>query len=289
VFADQAAPAPVTALGSDGSLGGLLRRAGKVGLGWEVLRTLDPLARLRPVFTSIFDLGAIPEPVRLCSGPNQPALVCVTSAVGKSDPSQYARFAHAFRGQRDLWALRQPGFCRGELVPASPQAMADVHVATIRRHIAHSPFILIGQSSGGLIANFLASRLEEAGLPAAGVVLIDTYPPERRDLLAKIAADLGQLLMDRQPDTGDGTIDQWGDAWVTAMLRYEQMELAPQRTAAPTLFICAQEGLPSWPDDWRPTWPFEHDAVDVPGNHFTMMEQHSEHTASAIETWLSSR
>jgi hypothetical protein len=60
----------------------------------------------------------------------------------------------------------------------------------------------------------------------------------------------------------------------------------PRETAAPTLLIRAQESLPGWPDDWRPEWRFEHDTTDVPGNHFTMMEQHSDDTASAIETWL---
>jgi hypothetical protein len=84
----------------------------------------------------------------------------------------------------------------------------------------------------------------------------------------------------------DGTIDRWGDAWVTAMLRYEEFELMPRETAAPTLLIRAQDALPGWPDDWRSEWRFEHDTTDVPGNHFTMMEQHADDTASAIETWL---
>jgi hypothetical protein len=121
------------------------------------------------------------------------------------------------------------------------------------------------------------------------VVLIDTYPPEKRELLAKIGDDLGQELMGRQREPNDGTMDQWGDAWVTAMLRYDQLELTAQQTAAPTLFIRAETGLPSWPEDWRPDWPFAHDTIDVPGNHFTMMEQNSHYTAAAIETWLSSR
>jgi thioesterase domain-containing protein len=165
--------------------------------------------------------------------------------------------------------------------------MAEVHVATIRRYLAHSPFVLIGQSSGGLIANFLASHLERVGLGPAAVVLIDTYPPEKSQVIEKIGDDFGQLLMERQNGPGDGTIDQWGDAWITAMIRYEHFDLQPQETAAPTLFVHAQDGLPGWPDDWRPDWLFAHDAIDVPGNHFTMMEHHVDLTASAIETWLS--
>jgi acyl transferase domain-containing protein/surfactin synthase thioesterase subunit len=274
--------------GSDGSLDSLLWRAARVGLGQETLNTLAPLARLRPAFNSVFDLGAIPEPARLCRGPAQPALVCVTSAVGKSDPSQYAQFAHAFRGKRDVWALSQAGFRRGELVPGSLQALVDAHTATIRRHIASSPFVLVGQSSGGMIANYLAGHLERTGLPVAAVVLIDTYPPENNDVLAKISGDFGQLLMERQMGPADGSVDQWGDAWVTAMLCYQQFPFEPQETAAPTLAVLAQEAQPGWPDDWRPQWRFKHEAVEVPGTHFTMMEQNAGSTASAIETWLSS-
>jgi surfactin synthase thioesterase subunit/NADP-dependent 3-hydroxy acid dehydrogenase YdfG len=287
-------PAPIPAFtgpgftpGSDGSLGSLLWRAARVGLGQEILNTLGPLARLRPAFNSVFDLGVIPEPARLCRGPVQPALVCVTSAVGKSDPSQYAQFAHAFRGKRDVWALNQPGFRRGELVPGSLQALMDAHTATIRRYIANSPFVLLGQSSGGMIANHLAGHLERTGLLPAAVVLIDTYPPEKNDVLAKISGDFGQLLMERQTGPDDGSVDQWGDAWVTAMLCYQQFPFEPQETAAPTLAVFAREALPDWPDDWRPQWRLAHEAVEVPGNHFTMMERNARSTASAIETWLS--
>jgi hypothetical protein len=95
--------------------------------------------------------------------------------------------------------------------------------------------------------------------------------------------------MERLEDPIEGTTDQWGDAWVTAMLRYSEFNYIPQKTAAPTLLIRAQDGMPGWPDNWRTEWLFEHDAIEVPGNHFTMMEHHAKSTASAIETWLSSR
>jgi thioesterase domain-containing protein/NAD(P)-dependent dehydrogenase (short-subunit alcohol dehydrogenase family)/acyl carrier protein len=292
VVAPRAAPAPVIAPGSDGSLNALMWRALRVGEAPEVFRAIQPLVRLRPAFNSIFDLGAVPEPVRLSNGPNQPTLVCVTSWFGKSNPTQFARLAPAFHDHRDIWALGQPGFCRGELVPASLDALAEVHIATIRRYVAHSPFILIGQSAGGLMANSLASYLETAGISPAGVVLIDTYPPEKKDVMGQIGdgiRELGRERMERLEDPIEGTTDQWGDAWVTAMLRYSEFNYIPQKTAAPTLLIRAQDGMPGWPDNWRTEWLFEHDAIEVPGNHFTMMEHHAKSTASAIETWLSSR
>jgi thioesterase domain-containing protein len=289
--AARVTPAPAIAVGSDGSLNSLVWRAMKVGRADEVLQALAPLSRVRPAFSSIFDLGAVPEPVRLSTGPNRPALVCVTSVLGKSDPTQFARFVPAFRGNRDMWALLQPGFIRGELVPASVTALMEVHVATIRRRIAHSPFVLIGQSAGGLIANSLAGSLEAAGIPPVGVVLIDTYPPDL-DVAGQIGDGLRELFeerVERLDDSVDGTTDHWGDAWVTAMVRYLEFSYTPQRTAAPTLLIRAQDGMPGWPADWQTEWPFDHDLADVPGNHFTMMEEHVDDTTTAIEAWISRR
>jgi mycoketide-CoA synthase len=289
VAAPSAMPAQSATLGTDGSLNALIWRALKVGQAAEIFGAIQPLARLRPAFNSIFDLGGIPAPVRLSSGPNRPALVCVTSTLGKSNPTQFARLAPHFHDRHDVWALSQPGFCRGELVPASMDALAEVHLATIRRYLARSPFVLVGQSAGGLMANSLAGYLEAAGIVPAGVVLIDTYSPEERSLMGQIREGihgLGMERLERLEDPVEGTTDHWGDAWVTAMLRYLEFRYVPQETAAPTLLIRAQEGMPGWPVDWQADWAFEHDVVEVPGNHFTMMEEYVNYTASAIDTWL---
>jgi acyl transferase domain-containing protein/thioesterase domain-containing protein len=282
-------PAAAFASGSDGSLNSLMWRAAKVGQTLEFFTSIKSLARLRPTFNTIYDLGAVPELVRLSSGPDQPVVVCVTSTIGKSNPTQFARLAPAFHGRRDVWALCQPGFLRGELLPASMDALAEVHIATIRRHIAPAPFILVGQSAGGLLANELAAYLERDGISPAGVVLVDTYLEEKVEQIWDGLLELREERVERMEDPVEGTTDQWGDAWITAVLRYAQFRHTPQQTAAPTLLIRAQEGEAGWPDDWRTQWPFEHDTIDVPGNHFTMMEQHAGSTASAIETWLSSR
>lgn len=290
VIARRSAPASAIAPMSDGSLNSFMWRAMKVGQSEELFNIVKPLARLRPSFGSLFELGAVPEPVRLSTGSARPALVCVTSILGKSDPSQYVRLARACQGHRDVWALRQPGFRRGELLPTSLDAVLEVHIATIRRYLSDAPVILIGQSVSGLIASALASGLEAAGESAAGVVLLDTYPPEKFDVLKRMG-DAGAHevaeRMERLDDPSDGLMDQWGDAWVTAMVRYYEFEYTAKPTAAPTLLLRAQEGRPNWPDDWRSEWYLEHDRIDVPGNHFTMMEDHVNSTAQAIETWLS--
>jgi acyl transferase domain-containing protein/thioesterase domain-containing protein len=295
VVAPRAAPAPAIAPGSDGSLNSLMWRALATGTGeaTEILKTLPPLTRVRPSFGSVFDFGAIPEPARVAHGPNQPALVCVTSPTGKASTTQFARFAPAFRNHRDVWAIVHPGFMIGDLLPASEDALMEVHVAAIREHIAQSPFVLIGQSAGGLIASSLVSHLEKAGIMPAGLVLLDTYAPGNR-VMDKLRFGLRELWLDRVKRMNDyieETTDQWGDAWVTAMVRYGEFRYVPQQIAAPTLLIRAKDGMTGWPDNWQAetAWEFEHDVIDVPGNHFTIMEDHVSSTAAAIDTWLSVR
>ncbi|MGW5919005.1 hypothetical protein ACWFPY_08425 [Nocardia fluminea] len=34
------------------------------------------------------------------------------------------------------------------------------------------------------------------------------------------------------------------------------------------------------------SWPLPHELMEVPGDHFTMLEDHSETTAAAIRTWV---
>jgi hypothetical protein len=37
--------------------------------------------------------------------------------------------------------------------------------------------------------------------------------------------------------------------------------------------------------DWAASWPLPHEVMEVPGDHFTMLEDHSETTAAVIRTW----
>ena len=64
--------------------------------------------------------------------------------------------------------------------------------------------------------------------------------------------------------------------------------LLPDAIEAPTLLVRASEPLMEWTReyDWRPSWKLEHTTVDVPGTHFTVMEEHSHTTARAVEEWL---
>jgi hypothetical protein len=40
------------------------------------------------------------------------------------------------------------------------------------------------------------------------------------------------------------------------------------------------------PDDWQAVWEHPHDAVDIPGHHFSIVEEHAESTAAALDSWI---
>ncbi|MEU1165587.1 hypothetical protein ABZ372_36070 [Streptomyces sp. NPDC005921] len=38
--------------------------------------------------------------------------------------------------------------------------------------------------------------------------------------------------------------------------------------------------------DWRPHWPLPHDGADLPGDHYSLLQQDAEGTAAAIRARL---
>jgi thioesterase domain-containing protein len=83
-----------------------------------------------------------------------------------------------------------------------------------------------------------------------------------------------------------------GDERLIAMAAYMRLFAGwePQPIAIPTLLVSASEPMPILADDadWHSSWALCDEVVDVPGNHFTMMEEHATSTAAAIDVWLES-
>jgi thioesterase domain-containing protein len=81
------------------------------------------------------------------------------------------------------------------------------------------------------------------------------------------------------------------DVRLTAMGAYLQLfeEWKPAEIATPTLLVRAAEPMPGVAADsgWQASWDRAHTAIDVPGDHFTVLEEHAESTAQAVQDWLS--
>ena len=218
-------------------------------------------------------------------GGARPGLVCVPGFVGQPGAHQYARFAAPFRGRRDLSVLQPPGFTDGQLLPASTGAVVAVHAETVERSVDGAPFVLVGCSSGGLVAHALAAHLESRGTAPVALVLIDTYGPDQDEVIGDLRPALASGVLRKHEAMGYSRTD----AWLTAMGRYNGFDWTPQKIAAPTLLVRASQPLVPWTRayDWRSCWRLADAVMDVPGDHFTIMEEHAPTTARRVEEWLS--
>jgi acyl transferase domain-containing protein/acyl-CoA synthetase (AMP-forming)/AMP-acid ligase II/thioesterase domain-containing protein/NADP-dependent 3-hydroxy acid dehydrogenase YdfG/acyl carrier protein len=287
-------PAPPTtpAGGADAeTLGALFREAcgaGRSNQGFEFLRGA---AGLRPTFASTPDLGRELAPVRLSSGPADPAtaaLVCLSSYVASGGVHEYARFATQFRGERTVWALPNPGFEPADPLPVDRPTVVDIQCEIVRRCVEDAPYVLLGSSSGGVLAHEVAGRLATHGAPPAAVVLLDTYAPTGVDSTLNAFRDaLVEGMYQRQD-----AFTRLDFSRLTAMSWYFDLFAGWRAARLPVPVLLVRASAPLSPalgdQEWRTSWPGAHTTVDVPGSHFTMMEAHADTTAQAVRDWLRS-
>ncbi|MBB5907964.1 type I polyketide synthase [Actinoalloteichus hymeniacidonis] len=281
-----------------GSLGGitaLYHQAFSAGRIEDGRLLLAAVANLRPTFSSPAELVSAPAAVRLSSGPRPSPLICFPSFSMLGGVHEFSRFAESFRGDRDVWALPAPGFAPQETLPATVHALVELHMESVRRYVQEGPFVLVGRSGGGLIANAVAARLEEVGLPAAAVVLLDTSPA-RSEQAEAIVPVLSEKLLEKETEFVAITGGAVNDVRLTAMAGYSALiaDCPPIATAAPTLLVRAVEFPGDIGDaevadaDWQSWWPHAEEVVEVAADHFSMMEDRAASTAEAVRAWLDS-
>ncbi|MFJ4966514.1 SDR family NAD(P)-dependent oxidoreductase [Streptomyces sp. NPDC088729] len=265
------------------SIAALFRTVVETGTPQEAGDLLSIAARLRPTFAT----GAGPEPeiFRLSDGGPEPALVCLPSLIAPTGAHQYMRFAGALRGRRRIWAVSVPGYGTGEPLPENLEAAADRLAETLLRRFEGGAFALAGYSSGGWLAHEVVRRLEAAGAPPAGLVLLDT-PRSTGAAMTRGMTVITRRLLDRFPQL------PLGDEQVTAMAWYAELldGWRPLPVTTPTLLAGAAEDGPLLDllgEDARAGWPLEHLRTEVTGDHFSLLEEHAASTALAVERWLS--
>jgi acyl transferase domain-containing protein/surfactin synthase thioesterase subunit/aryl carrier-like protein len=270
------------------TLASLLPRARSPEEQEGFVELITAASRFRPTFDAVTAAEDSPRAVRLASGEGSPSLVLLPSAAAMAGPYEYARFAHGFGGSRAVFAVPLPGFLASEPLPANAEVAAQTQADAILRCDVGSELALVGHSSGGWLAHATASRLEDAGVFPAAVVLLDTYPPGS-DALAWLRTRLIAELA--EAERGMVPVD---DARLTAMAAYLRIfaEWEPDEIAAPTVLVRASEPTaempPGEPDAWRAAWPLPHTTVDVPGDHFTLMSDHADSAAAAVQQALAS-
>ncbi|SNX56504.1 acyl transferase domain-containing protein [Streptomyces sp. TLI_55] len=260
----------------------------------QVLRERGPLEAMGlrflashalPSFTAADRTRHAVPPVRLAQGPGT-ALVYVPDYL-----TPYHRvpagLAKQFDGERDLFLLEHPGLGPRRAVPDSVDAVVRTHVDTLRTLSVSGPVVLVGYCAGGTIAHAVARELARTGRPPAGLVLLDAHAGVlRRDderALALMAAG-AELPADVVAEFDDSLLIA-GGGYARVLENWE-----PEPSPVPTLLVRGRptaQMLRIDPDaDWQPRWPLPHDAVDVPGDHYTLVHHDADTTAAAMRAWL---
>ncbi|MFD4600970.1 SDR family NAD(P)-dependent oxidoreductase [Streptomyces sp. NPDC058464] len=195
--------------------------------------------------------------------------------------------AGQFDGERDLQVLEHPGFGTRRAVPDSVATLVRAHADTVRSLPVERPPVLVGYCAGGAIAHAVARQLAAEGEPPAGVVLLDTHAGvlRRGDVRGQALMSAGAALDAEVVDRLDDSLLIAGGGYVRVMESWR-----PEPSPVPALLLRGRptaEMLRSAPDDdWRPHWPLPHEAVDVPGDHYSLLHQDAGSTAAAIRAWL---
>jgi hypothetical protein len=280
-------PAPRALLAH--SLGGLYEQAAATGKLAEIMRLIVGLAAFRPAFSAASELEHVPPPISVSQGGATPSLICIPSFVGRSGAREYVRFAREFRGIRPVSVIPAPGFVEGEPLAANADALIGVHAENIQRAVNDAPFVLIGYSSGGLAAHALAAHLQSTGTAPAALVLMDTDPLDKEMISEGHYWPFisGQVLADIQQQEDAGN-----DAWLTAFAHYFTLDWTGLKpTAVPTLIVRSMEFMAGFTKNSEYDYsslPLSGDVTvaTVPGNHFTLMTDHADTTARAVNEWL---
>ncbi|WP_369691388.1 type I polyketide synthase [Streptomyces sp. DI166] len=278
-------PEPTRTHDTHDTIGSLFRTACQSGRVDEGFALLQAVAELRPTFDAPEEVPG--AGLRLAAGDEGAPLICFSSYVALAGVHQYARFASAFRGRRDVWALPTPGFGRGEPLPASLDVVARTQAAWALRCAGERPFVLTGSSSGGVLALAAARYLEKEGRPPLGVALLDTYMPRADSPFTRFSQEMLAGMFDRESMFAAMDADR-----LSAMSWYINMigEWDPGALSVPVVLVRPSEPPVTVAEgeagEWRSSWDGADRTVDVPGNHFTMMESHATDTAGALTTWI---
>ncbi|WP_253774312.1 type I polyketide synthase [Goodfellowiella coeruleoviolacea] len=289
---DAAEPAEDSAVDDDAVFEGteaLYRRAIEAGRYEVGEKILASAAALRRSF-SVGD-GQVPgpKPVRLGSGGKHLPVIGLPSTSAWCSDQEMVALAGGLRGRHDVWSVLAPGFASGEPVADDIDALTAYYERQIRTVVRDDePFALAGRSSGGSVAYAVAERLEASGVPVRAVILLDTY------LSGTEQTKYIMPVMEAKSFELEKRFGRMTGVRLTAMAAYFMMfELwQPAPLKARVLLVRASEAVGHAPDqqppgeEWQTVWPIPLDIIDVPGDHYSMIEEHREVTSGAIHDWL---
>src|SRR5207247_11015802 len=148
-------------------------------------------------------------------------------------------------------------------------------------------FRLVGCSGGGALANGVAETLEREGMTPAGLVMIDPYISQREELFEDVFLEVAPQVIDLSSDEFLSVDDDNLLAMGTYMRLFP--EWRPARHMAPVLWLSASEPLIRVLDDedrLPSLFLAPESVVDIPADHFTIIQDAAEAAARAAEAWF---
>ncbi|MFD0661111.1 thioesterase domain-containing protein [Thermocatellispora tengchongensis] len=173
---------------------------------------------------------------------------------------------------------------RGGALPAGREVLCDLLAAEVADRAGAEPYVLLGVSSGGILADEVARRLAATGRPPRALVLVDTYYLDGA-AAGELRGDLWRALYAReQVVDGLDWVRLSAFAWMERLLAGWR----PAAAAVPTLLVRPADRIGGGDEnaEWRTSVAHAHETLDAPGDHFTMVEEHLDATVAAIRQWL---
>lgn len=199
------------------------------------------------------------------------------------------------RTARAIYGLQAKGSDGSEAPLTRIEHMARFHLETIKKIQPRGPYSLIGYSLGGLVMLEIARLLRAKGEGVALVVMIDSYPPTRRqgpwERVRQVATQAAYCVSDVVRPLIRGTAPvplvrvceraYFSDfhAWGRYRPRFYDGEIK---------FVRAADS--DYPDP-AATWPNFAAGLKLeilPGDHHTLLSQHSENLARLLSCYLES-
>ncbi|MFF2555064.1 type I polyketide synthase [Nocardia sp. NPDC058058] len=282
--------APATAA-PGGGLSAIHRAMHDAGKHFEAAQLLIAASHARTTFSVDERARHALAPIRLAEGPGETVVVAFPAVSAISGPHEYSRVAQELRGERDVYVVPAPGFTAGsDELPDSVDTLVQLGVEALIEVVGDRPFVVLGRSMGGCVAHAVTAALESEGRAPRGLLLVDSYPVEAAlepGMEWWTGAMIGGMLA--RVDRFDLAVQ---DERLTTMGTYNRVFLdwraAPVRT--PIHLLRSETPLPGTrtdgPRDWRAFWPVPHSTTDIPGDHFTVLEEDATSTALALRTWI---
>ncbi|WP_203919152.1 thioesterase domain-containing protein [Rugosimonospora africana] len=216
---------------------------------------------------------------------SRPPLFCVHPAGGLSWP--YIRLVRHLGEDQPVYGLQARGISHEADLPQSVEQMAEDYLREIRAVRPSGPYRILGYSSGGLVAQAIATLLQEQGEQVDSLVLIDSYPMshtesvDERDGSAThpgpiedhdAASDIERLRR-RQIYSGmdDATLVAIGRVWRNNV-RIAQ-RFVPERIAGDLMLFCATaSGSSDFIARWKPLVAGDVETHFMPHDHAGIME-----------------